>query len=649
MTDRFRAPPKFDGANLLEEDAGTRKILCCMTVYNEPAPAIIVSLYALFRNLVCLCRHSEGFRDSEFAVCILVDGVDRMSRSARSLFSNLGFVTESADFETNNLVIRRRVLRLQDLEVQLNGLSGAEQESRVWLDNLCDSLESGGDPGNEFSPEDVGQGLDVLLCLKRENLGKLDSHWWFFAVICGETRPGYCIQIDAGTAPRQDAVLNLYRFFELNPRAGAAASMILISRPKSVFDPLHAWQFGDVLYQRLLGWPAEVLAGYLSVVPGQFSFLRLRAVIGDTPQEAPDRLPCADLAKIPASNYFRGLGRLDSFQSTMFLAEDRILGFEVISTPQNLWQLVYLPSAISVTDPCETLAELLQQRRRWYNSEFSCNIWLLANIRSLIVSQKMTRNRLLLLFTAQILLITCFLEYTLPALSILFALVLRDTCMAGGGFSAGFCGLASLLADALVALSIVQIAVFSIERFRVARKSLFCANGVVQVVLFALAILLLFRNDSVFGNSLLFAAIVAAEAFSGLLLAMIYSKSIFKGFARSSLPFFLLHPMMLVQLRTYSFCNFHDVSWGTKGLKKGEDDENGEAPHQSRARCFPLLFLACWVATNVALVGWSYHLSGEGRSRLFNLFLSLVGILTFLRMLGGATTFVRYFISRSRS
>ena len=648
MNGRFRTPPKFDGVHLLEEDAGTRKILCCMTVYNEPAPAVIVSLYALFRNLVCLRRNAEGFQDSEFSVCIIVDGVDRLSGSARRLFSHLGFLTDRADFEIDAMVMRRRVLRLKDIEAQLNSLSEGEGINRVWVDNLRDSLEAGGDPGGGFSPEDAGTGLEVLLCLKRENRGKLDSHWWFFAVICEKIRPDYCVQIDAGTTPRQDAVFNLYRFFEGNPRAGAAASMILISRTRAPFALLRAWQFGDVLCQRLLGWPAEVLTGYLSVVPGQFSFLRLRAVLGETPgQEAPDRLPCKHPAKVPASNYFRGLGRLDAFQSTMFLAEDRILGFEIISRPQNLWKLVYVPSAISVTDPCESLGELLQQRRRWNNSEFACNLWFLANIRSLIDSQKRLGDRALLLFRAPILLITCVLEYTLPALSIVFALVLSETCKVCGGFPAELCALAGFLAEALAALSLMQIVFFSLERFRSVIKSLFCMTGTVQVALFAFAILLLFRNGGVLGNSLLFAAIVAAEFFSGLLLASMHSKNAFAGFARVALPFFLLHPMMEVQLRTYAFCNFHDLSWGTKGRKKDEDGENRKARHQASARYFRILFLALWVATNTALAGWSYHLSMVGRFRLFNLFLSLVGILTLLRMLGGGTTYVRNFISRT--
>ncbi len=145
----------------MEEDAGTRKILCCLTVYNEPAPAVVVSLYALFRNLVCLRRNAEGFRDSEFSVCIIVDGVDRLSGSARSLFSNLGFLTDRADFEIDAMVMRRRVLRLKDIEAQLNSLSGGEGIDRVWVDNLRDSLEAGAIPALVFRLKMPGR---VLRC-----------------------------------------------------------------------------------------------------------------------------------------------------------------------------------------------------------------------------------------------------------------------------------------------------------------------------------------------------------------------------------------------------------------------------------------------------------------------------------------------------
>lgn len=75
-------------------------------------------------------------------------------------------------------------------------------------------------------------------------------------------------------------------------------------------------------------------------------------------------------------------------ESNMYLAEDRILCFELIAKRHEAWTLKYVKSAKASTDvpfvsflsltvglanECEcrdTVAELISQRRRWYNGSF---------------------------------------------------------------------------------------------------------------------------------------------------------------------------------------------------------------------------------------------------------------------------------------
>ena len=54
----------------------------------------------------------------------------------------------------------------------------------------------------------------------------------------------------------------------------------------------------------------------------------------------------------------------------MYLAEDRILCWELVSKRKSAWVLRYVKIAQGATDVPETLPELISQRRRWLNGSF---------------------------------------------------------------------------------------------------------------------------------------------------------------------------------------------------------------------------------------------------------------------------------------
>lgn len=71
--------------------------------------------------------------------------------------------------------------------------------------------------------------------------------------------------------------------------------------------------------------------GYISVLPGAFSAYRYRALLGR-----------------PLECYFLGEsmhGGADIFAANMYLAEDRILCFELVTKEKENWVLKYVKSA----------------------------------------------------------------------------------------------------------------------------------------------------------------------------------------------------------------------------------------------------------------------------------------------------------------
>ena len=54
----------------------------------------------------------------------------------------------------------------------------------------------------------------------------------------------------------------------------------------------------------------------------------------------------------------------------MYLAEDRILCWELVSKRGGSWILHYVKSASAITDVPDQVPELISQRRRWLNGSF---------------------------------------------------------------------------------------------------------------------------------------------------------------------------------------------------------------------------------------------------------------------------------------
>lgn len=116
----------------------------------------------------------------------------------------------------------------------------------------------------------------------------------------------------------------------------------------------------------------ESVFGFIQVLPGAFSAYRYIALSGD------------ELGRGPLEKYFKGEKvdmeadgkRLPTrlpmltfavFEKNMYLAEDRILCFELVAKRDCNWLLKYVKEAYGETDCPDTIHELVGQRRRWLN------------------------------------------------------------------------------------------------------------------------------------------------------------------------------------------------------------------------------------------------------------------------------------------
>lgn len=129
------------------------------------------------------------------------------------------------------------------------------------------------------------------------------------------------------------------------------------------------------------------------MLPGAFSAYRYRAILGRPLEQyfhgdhsLADRLGA------------KGIYGMNIFTKNMFLAEDRILCFELVAKAGCRWTLTYVKPSKAETDVPESAAELIGQRRRWLNGSFAASVvsYLLLYLFSAVLTLSLVLARQLL-------------------------------------------------------------------------------------------------------------------------------------------------------------------------------------------------------------------------------------------------------------
>jgi chitin synthase len=148
----------------------------------------------------------------------------------------------------------------------------------------------------------------------------------------------------------------------------------------------------------ILDKPLESSFGYVSVLPGAFSAYRYRAILGRPLEQyfhgdhsMADRLGKKGIygmnifTKVRTFSWFPN-AKSHSSRQNMFLAEDRILCFELAAKANDAWTLTYVKPSKAETDVPESAAELIGQRRRWLNGSFAASVYALIHFFSMYKS-----------------------------------------------------------------------------------------------------------------------------------------------------------------------------------------------------------------------------------------------------------------------
>ncbi|KAI7647506.1 Chitin synthase, partial [Hortaea werneckii] len=327
------------------------ELLICITMYNENEVDFTRTMHGVMRNIAHFCSRAksrtwgkDGWQ--KIVVCIISDGRGKVHPRTLDAIAAMGCYQSG---------IAKNQVNQRDVTAHVY-----EYTTQVSLDS--DLKFKGAEKG--IVP------CQMVFCLKEKNLKKLNSHRWLFNAIGQALNPNVCILLDVGTRPGDDSLYHLWKAFDRDSTVAGAAGEIKAAKGKAwsaLLNPLVASQNFEYKMSNILDKPLESVFGYISVLPGALSAYRFHALQND------------ETGHGPLSQYFKGEtlhGQdADVFTANMYLAEDRILCWELVAKRNERWVLKYVKNATGETDVPDAVPEFISQRRRWLNGAFFAAVY----------------------------------------------------------------------------------------------------------------------------------------------------------------------------------------------------------------------------------------------------------------------------------
>ncbi|KAL3436361.1 chitin synthase A [Aspergillus tetrazonus] len=532
------------------------ELFICITMYNEDETHFTRTMHGVMQNISHFCSRSksrtwgkDGWK--KIVVCIISDGRKKVHPRTLNALAALGVYQEG---------IAKNVVNQKQVNAHVY-----EYTTQVSLDS--DLKFKGAEKG--IVP------CQVIFCLKEHNQKKLNSHRWFFNAFGRALQPNICILLDVGTRPEPTALYHLWKAFDQDSNVAGAAGEIKASKGKNMLgllNPLVASQNFEYKMSNILDKPLESVFGYITVLPGALSAYRFFALQNDAEGNG------------PLNQYFKGEtlhGKdADVFTANMYLAEDRILCWELVAKREERWVLRFVKSAVGETDVPDSIPEFISQRRRWLNGAFFAAVYSLVNAKQLWkTDHSLARKILLQIESVYQLLQLIFTYFGLANFYLAFFFIagsLTDEKIDPFGHNMGKY-IFIVLRYACVLVMCLQF-IFSMGNRPQGAKKLYLSSMIVYSIVMAytafctlyLIVLELMAKTGhdvpiTMSDTLFVNIVVSLLSTVGLYFFTSFMYLDPWHMFTSSAQYFALLPSYICTLQCYAFCNTHDVTWGTKG------------------------------------------------------------------------------------
>lgn len=556
------------------------EIMVCITMYNEDEILLARTLKGIFDNIKNLTNRNDPKwgEDSwkKIVICIVNDGRADLNKRSQALLTALGIYQDGyAKSKINDKSVKAHLY---------------EYTSTVGIETINDRIHL----CTNSSP------VQFLFCLKEKNTRKINSHRWCFQSFAPILKPKVIMLLDCGTRPSKDAFYHLWRSFNDPNVAGACGEMRAALGPnkKYLANPLVAAQNFEYKISNILDKPMESVFGFISVLPGAFSAYRYEALLnvdGEGPLEKYFKGEFLhqdtqvddeeDDEKELKEKNFQETG---IFTSNMYLAEDRILCFELVAKRNHNYVLRYVNEAKAETDVPEMIDEFVLQRRRWLNGSLFAAAYAVFHWTKIWKSNHSLLRKLFLQLEFYYQLITLLVSwFSIASFFLVFRILTANLGAKDMNFDVGkylaviflWLYVGSVVCTFVLSFGntprgtrkfyLVISCIFAVLMVYMLFAAIFLAVHTVQAALKShkddFTVSLLF-TDTKFRDLIVSVVSTYTLYFVG---ALMYGEPSFM--VTSFSQYLMLSPSYINILNIYSFCNIHDVSWGTKGSVQARD------------------------------------------------------------------------------
>ncbi|CAI1706071.1 hypothetical protein SEUBUCD646_0N01360 [Saccharomyces eubayanus] len=527
------------------------ELMLVVTMYNEDHILLGRTLKGAIDNVKYMVkkkRSSTWGPDAwkKIVICIISDGRSKINERSLALLSSLGCYQDGfAKDEINEKKVAMHVY---------------EHTTMINISDVSDS-------GVSLECNQGTVPIQLLFCLKEQNQKKINSHRWAFEGFAELLRPNIVTLLDAGTMPGKDSIYQLWREFK-NPNVGGACGEIrtdLGKRFVKLLNPLVASQNFEYKMSNILDKTTESNFGFITVLPGAFSAYKFEAVRGQ-----------------PLQKYFYGEIMENEgfhfFSSNMYLAEDRILCFEVVTKKDCNWILKYCRSSYASTDVPERVPEFILQRRRWLNGSFFASVYSFCHFYRVWSSgHNFGRKLLLTVEFVYLFLNTLISWFSLSSFFLVFRILTVSIALS---YHSAF-NVLSVIFLWLYGICTLSTFILSLGNKPKSTEKFYVLTCVIFAIMMIYMIFCsIFMSVKSFQNilktdTISFEGLITTEAFRDIVISLgstyclyLISSIIYLQpwhMLTSFVQYILLSPSYINVLNIYAFCNVHDLSWGTKG------------------------------------------------------------------------------------
>ncbi|OBZ91077.1 Chitin synthase 1 [Choanephora cucurbitarum] len=545
------------------------ELFIVMTMYNEDEILFTRTMHGVMKNIAHLCSMKkstmwgpDGWK--KVVVCIVADGRKVVNKRVLNVLASMGVYQAG---------IAKNVVDNKPVKAHIY-----EYTTQISIDS--DMNIKGSDKG--IVP------VQIMFCLKEKNAKKINSHRWFFNAFGPIIQPNVCILLDVGTRPGNSSIYQLWKAFHHNPLVGGACGEIRVMLGTAccqLLNPLVAAQNFEYKMSNILDKPLESVFGYISVLPGAFSAYRYAALKNNVDGHGP-------LEKYFIGEDLHGSGenrKTGLFEANMYLAEDRILCFELVAKKDEKWLLQYVDSAFGETDVPDQLPEFISQRRRWTNGSFFAGVYGLINFRKIWNSgHGFNRTFLLMVECIYNIISLVFSWFSVGNFFIAFYFITKSISDPSvDPFGNGWGVRVFEFFKYVYAFLLFVVFICSMGNRPQGSKYLFmiCLVGFALIMCYMLFCsswliykgiqLAAERNNWTSNTTTNFGLAMSDPGLRNIVVSLgstygVYFVSSFLHrqpfhMLTSFLQYLLLLPAYVNIVNIYAFCNTHDVSWGTKG------------------------------------------------------------------------------------